>query len=151
VALIRATKNLYYTDAGLSMVPLYADLVADATKGRVQVCMQAQYFAGVGRRSPRFASECSILRAYRSLPRKRHHDSVVMLKMGTHDDMFASHYVLIDPDPPGSPDDDDLVILDPHQPLPPRITSWLLSDAYRRVSRNRDIAREWRRPGICPL
>jgi len=126
---------LYYTDAGLSMVPLYAHLVADVTKGRVQLCMQEQYFAGVGRRPPRFASRCSILRGYQVLPRSRLHDFVMMLKIGTHDDTFASHYVLVDPDLPVSLADDDIAILDPDQPLGPRTTRWGLSDAHARLAR----------------
>lgn len=41
-----AHKRLFYTEAGLSMVPLYADLVADVTNGNVQLCAQEQYFSG---------------------------------------------------------------------------------------------------------
>jgi len=70
----------------------------------------------------------------------------VMLKIGTHDDNFASHYVLVDPDWPGLPDDNDIAILDPDQPEGPRATSWCLSDSYQRLAATRqDIAVEWRR------
>jgi len=143
----RAAKDLlYYSDAGLSIVPLYADLVADVTHGRVQLCAQERYFSGEKGQRRRTPSLCCLLRAYRNLPESRRVDFVVMLKIGTHDDNFASHYVLVDPDWPGLPDDNDIAILDPDQPEGPRATSWCLSDSYQRLAATRqDIAVEWRR------
>lgn len=142
----RARELLFYSDAGLSIVPLYADLVADVTQGRVQLCAQEQYFAGeIGQRW-RTPKLCPLLRGYRALPESRRADFVVMLKLGTQDDNFASHYVLVDPERPGSPDDDDVAILDPDQPNPKRkrVSPWLLSDSYRRLHDNEDFRREWK-------
>jgi hypothetical protein len=73
-----------------------------------------------------------------------------MLKIGTHDDTFASHYVLVDPTPPGGPDEDDVALLDPAQPLNSSEFSWSLSDSYKHLKSDRTIAREWRRAKISP-
>ena len=137
-----ARNLLYYSDAGLSIVPLYADLVADVTHGRVQLCAQEQYFSGEMGRRWRTPKQCPLLRGYRALPKSRRLDFAVMLKLGTQDDNFASHYVLVDPDLPGSPDDDDVAILDPDQPVG-RVTPWYLSDSYSRLAKCPDILLEW--------
>jgi hypothetical protein len=145
-----AKRHLYYSNAGLSMVPLYADIVADAANGRVQACMQEQYFSGVACRPAMFSSQCPIIRGYRLLPVNRRQDAVVMLKIGTHDDTFASHYVLVDPERPGMANEDDCAILDPDQPLGRRSVPWRLTDSHTRLARDHDIKREWRRLRIQP-
>lgn len=143
----KAKAELFYSDCLLSDVALYSDLVADMSNGKVQVCIQEQYLAGEGGLPPRYASKCSVLRGYRKLPPAQRSAFVIMLKIGTHDDSFASHYVLVDPDSPGAPDDDDVPLLDPDQPDGPRAKPWRLSDSYRRLRKDR-IAREWRKAGI---
>jgi len=49
-----------------------------------------------------------------------------MLKTGTYDDTFASHYVLVDPKAPEGLDEDDVPLLDPIQPLESNTWPWLL-------------------------
>ena len=144
-----ARKLLYYSDAGLSIVPLYADLLADVSDGSVQLCVQEQYFAGEKGHPARFASQSSLIRGYRTLSPAKRLDFTVMVKIGTHDDTFASHYVLVDPDQPGSPNEDDFAILDPDQPKRKRVKSWFVSDSYRRLHDERqDIRTEWHKQGI---
>ena len=145
-----AHKRLFYTEAGLSMVPLYADLVADVTNGNVQLCAQEQYFSGEPRWPKTYPPGSTLLRGYRALPASQRGDFVVMLKIGTQDDTFASHYVLVDPDQSGSPDEEDVALLDPAQPSRPRVKPWMLSDSCRYLN-DGDIGREWRRAGISPL
>lgn len=147
-----AQKRLFYTEAGLSMVPLYADLVADVTNGEVQLCAQEQYFSGERgwANTKTFPPGSTLLRGYRALPAHERGDFVVMLKIGTHDDTFASHYVVVDPNQPGSPDEKDVALLDPVQPLRRRVKPWMLSDSCRLLNRG-DIGREWRRNGISAL
>lgn len=148
----QAKRMLYYTEAGISMVPLYADLVGDVTKGNVQACAQEQYFSGERqwRTTKTYASGCTVLRGYRALSANQRRDFVVMLKLGTHDDTFASHYVLVDPENAGSVDDKDVALLDPVQPSRKRVKPWMLSDSYRYLS-DGEIGREWRRHNISPL
>ena len=147
----KAKDLLFYSDALLSNVALYSDLVAEVSNGKVQVCMQEQYFSGEGVLPRRYASKCSILRGYRRLPPAQRHDFVIMLKMGTHDDSFASHYVLVAPNSPGAPDDNDVPLLDPDQPDEPRATPWCLSNADKRLRENEEIAAAWREARIRPL
>jgi hypothetical protein len=128
-------------------VPLYADLVADITNGEVQLCAQEQYFSGEPHWQKTFPPGSTLLRGYRALPADARAGFVVMLKIGTHDDTFASHYVLVDPGKPGAPDDTAVALLDPVQPSGARIRAWMLGDSYRHLN-DGDIGREWRRAGI---
>lgn len=148
-----AKKLLFYTEAGLSMVPLYADLVADVTNGDVQLCAQEQYFSGDRgwANTKTFPPGSTLLRGYRALSARERGDFVVMLKIGTQDDTFASHYVLVDPNQPGSPDEKDVALLDPAQPSRPRVKPWMLSDSYKYLKGDRDTGREWQRARISAL
>jgi hypothetical protein len=142
-----AKKRMFYTEAGLSMVPLYADLVAEVTNGNVQLCAQEQYFSGEPHWPKTYPPDSTLLRGYRALQAAARGDFVVMLKIGTYDDTFASHYVLVDPAKPGSPDDKDAALLDPVQPSRARIKPWMLSDSCRHLN-DGEIGREWRRAGV---
>lgn len=148
-----ATKRLFYTEAGLSMVPLYADLVADVTNGEVQLCAQEQYFSGDRgwANTKTFPPGSTLLRGYRALSARERGDFVVMLKIGTQDDTFASHYVLVDPNQSGSPDEKDVALLDPAQPSRPRVKPWMLSDSCKYLKGDRDIGRKWQRARISAL
>ena len=141
----------YYTPAGLSMVPLYADIVTEVTGGEVQMCAKEEYLSGTQGWPRTYASTSWLVRAYRQLsPGERGHFAV-MLKTGTYDDTFASHYVLLDPDQPGSPDEDDANILDPAMPLDAK-RPWRLSDSAKFIRETEeDINVEWDKRKIQPL
>jgi len=145
-----AKASLFYTESGLSMVPLYADLVADVTNGEVQLCAQEQYLSGEPGWPRTFPSGCTILRGYRALPSRKRRDFVIMLKTGTHDDTVASHYVLVDPDDPGAGNNDDMSLLDPIQPNRLPGTRWRLSQSCACLLTDRAIRRAWRRAKIVP-
>ena len=146
-----ASDNLYYTRAGLAMVTLYANMVCEASKGEVQLLLKEEYLSGEPRWARTQASECLPVRAYRmlSLPERRH--VVIVLKIGTYDDTVASHFVLVDPANPGSPEDDDIPILDPDQPMKSAKRVWRLSDSSRRMRQDGEIGKLWRRHRIGDL
>ena len=126
-----AQKQLYYTLCGLSMATLYADIVCQASGGDVQLLLKEEYLSGEPDWPPTFASTCMPLRAYRALSARHRRDVVVMIKIGTYDDTVGSHFLLVDPENPGLPDDDDFCVEDPAEPLPSIKTPWLLSDSSR--------------------
>jgi hypothetical protein len=147
-----AHQQHYYTLAGLAMATLYADIVCEASKGEVQLLLKEEYLSG----EPDWpegthASECLPLRAYRMLSRRERRDVVIVLKIGTYDDTLASHFVVVDPGNPGPPDDDDVPILDPAQPMNSTKRVWRLSDSSRRMRQEDEIDKEWRRHRIGDL
>ncbi|HXG88039.1 MAG TPA: hypothetical protein VNJ02_06870 [Vicinamibacterales bacterium] len=138
----RAHELLYYTKAGLSMAPLYADIVSEVTGGEVQLCAKEEYLSGKSSWPRNYASTCWIVRAYRLLPPEMRAHFAVMLKTGTYDDTVASHYVLLDPTRPGSPDENDAYLLDPAMPMNAE-AAWRLSDSARQICKDAQIRRQW--------
>ncbi len=143
----QAHASLYYTKSGLSLVPLYADLVEEVTWGRVQLGIKEEYLPGVSAWERVHCDAAPLVRAYRSMPPESRTDFLVMLKTGTYDDTVASHYVLLDPNSTQSPDDRDAEILDPAMPLR-RSGRWTLTDSADWITTDPAIRREWRRQGI---
>jgi hypothetical protein len=74
-----------------------------------------------------------------------------MLKTGTYDDTVASHFVLVDPKNPGGPDEDNVPVLDPAQPMSSTRRPWRLNDSARQIRGDPDIDKEWCRHGIGNL
>ncbi len=146
-----AQQELFYTTRGLSMVPLYADLLVDATHGEVQMFLKEEYLSGERGWPRNRARDCVPLLAYRALPRANRDDIVLMLKTGTWDDSFASHYVLVDSEAPGAWDEDDVPILDPVQPLNSKKWPWRLSDSAAHLCGDPRIKKEWRKAKIGDL
>jgi len=145
-----AHKLNYYTLAGLSMAPLYADIVSEVTEGEVQMCAKEEYLSGEPSWPRTYASSSWLVRGYRQLsPHNRRHFAV-MLKTGTYDDTIASHYVLLDPEQVGGPEEDDPNILDPAKPLKTD-GPWRLSNSAKRICRDRHIRAEWEEKKIEPL
>ena len=143
----QAHASLYYTKSGLSLVPLYADLVEEVTWGRVQLGIKEEYLPGVSAWERAYCDSAPLVRAYRSMPPESRTDFLVMLKTGTYDDTVASHYVLLDPNSTQSPDDRDAEILDPAMPMR-RSGRWTLTDSADWITTDPAIRREWRRQGI---
>ncbi len=146
----KAQQLNYYTPAGISMAPLFADIISELTTGNVQLCAKEEYLAGEATWPRTYVQTSALVRAYRSLPVKKRRDFVVMLKTGTYDDTIASHYVLLRPDRFESPDLADPEILDPAQPLHESGT-WRLSDSAQRICADPDIRRALRENGIDEL
>ena len=149
----KAQDLLYYSKSGLSNVPLYADLVADVSDGDVQVCVQEQYLSGVKPWPRTFASGCMILRVYRALAATARRDFTIMLKIGTHDDTSASHYVLVDPDAPGEIGDDDVPVLDPaltYRAQSRQVDADVIPQQYLK-NEDGDIKKQWRHAEIRSL
>jgi hypothetical protein len=147
-----AQKHHYYTPAGLAMATLYADIVSEASKGKVQLLLKGDYLPGERGWSRTYASTCLPLRAYRTLAKEVRKEArleiAVMLKTGTYDDTVASHFVLVDPKNPGRPDDNNVPVLDPAQPLSSKRRPWRLSDSARHIRCEPDIDKEWRKHRI---
>lgn len=148
-----AQNGLYYSSCGVSLVQLYADLCCDATEGRVQLLAKEEFLAGEYRSRATFAADSSLLRFYRGLEKKLQRDFAAMVKMGTYDDTFASHYVLVDPSAPGDPDQNDFRVLDPAEPIHSNDRIWNLSNSFSYLHENgkSKIGMEWHRLGIKPL
>lgn len=146
-----AHKHLYYTRCGLSMATLYADLVCEASHGEVQLLLKEEYLSGEPDWPPTYASTCMPLRAYRALTPRDRRDIVVMIKTGTYDDTVGSHFLLADQANPGSPDDDDIIVQDPAEPLPSVKAPWLLSDSSRHICRDQKIQDAWHEAGVRDL
>jgi hypothetical protein len=146
-----ARNQLYYTSAGLSMAPLYADLVCEASKGEVQLLLKEEYLPGETGWPPTTASTCFPLRAYRGMGLRNREDVALMIKIGTYDDTVGSHFVLVDPSDPGPADAEDVSILDPAQPLKSSKRPWFLSESSRRICEDERIRAEWERSGIRDL
>lgn len=140
----------YYTPAGLSMAPLFADLLSELTVGEVQLCAKEEYLAGEISWPRTYVHTSALVRAYRSLSVEKRRDLIVMLKTGTYDDTIASHYVLLHPYRFESPDLADPEILDPAQPLH-KSGAWRLSDSARRICADPDIRKAWEEQGIEKL
>lgn len=137
----------YYTQAGLSLVPVFADLLSDVTGGLVQLWMKEEYLSGEAGWPKFYADTIPIIRAYRSLDVAHRSSYLIMLKTGTWDDTVASHYLLLNPDDIGGPDDRDPLVLDPAMPLD-QSGDWRLSDSARAILEDEDIASEWEALGI---
>lgn len=131
LSLLEEARDDYLAAGGVSLAPLYADLCADVTDGRVQL-LAKEVFAAGGRQPA--LSEVGLVRAYRdgSLPKEKRDDLMVMLRIGTHDETVAAHYLLLDPDDSGSADSDDALVLDPDMPERTMRGSWTFADAWRR-------------------
>ena len=132
----------FYTLAGISMVPLYADLVSEVTQGEVQLCAKEDYFPGEPKWPRNYASTSLLVRAYRQLSQEDRKHYAVMLKTGTYDDTFASHYVLLDPNDPGDPDDKNPVILDPIMPKNAN-SPWRLSNSADFLRSDKKVKKAW--------
>lgn len=139
----------YYTPCGLSLVPLYADLLSDVTEGRVQLALKEERLSGVPGWPKRYAHTLPLVRAYRSLPVDRRSSYLLMLKTGTWDDTVASHYVLLDPADDGGPDGLDPLILDPAMPLD-AAGPWRMSDSAAAILEDPAIAAEWAAAEVEP-
>ncbi len=139
----------YYTPCGLSLVPLYADLLSDVTEGLVQLAFKEERLSGVPGWPRRYAHTLPLVRAYRSLPVDRRSSYLVMLKTGTWDDTVASHYVLLDPSDSEGPDGEDPLILDPAMPLDAS-GPWRLSDSAAAILEDPEIAAGWEAAGVEP-
>jgi len=144
-----AHESLYYALSGLSMTTLYADLVAEVTGGAVQLALKEEYLPGEPGWPRLHASTAALVRAYRSLPKEKRANFVVMLKTGTYDDTVASHYALLHPNDEGSLDDDDVTLLDPAMPADAKLP-WRLSDSAKAITEDPDIAAGWKDAGIEP-
>ena len=134
-----ASDERYLTKVGLSLVPLYADLCVDATRGRVQLCAKENYAPAQGEFLPQRLSNIFLVHAYRGLKPSHRSDFVVMLRIGTHDESYASHYLLIDPNDKGLPDSDDVLVLDPDMPIEERGKAWTFQRASDKFFRDRDL------------
>lgn len=146
-----AQENHYYTPAGLAMATLYADIVCEASKGEVQLLLKEEYLSGERSWPETRASNCQPVRAYRMLSRSERRDIVIVLKIGIYDDTIASHFVVVDLLNPGGPDEDDVPILDPAQPVKPLKRVWRLSDSAQWIRREVQIENEWRLKRIGDL
>lgn len=142
-----AQERLYYRPSGLSLTTLYADLVAELTLGSVQLAIKEEYLPGEAGWARMTARRAPLVRAYRALPPAKRASLVVMVKTGTWDDTVASHYALVHPEDAGGPDDDDLLLLDPAQPLD-RAGPWRLSDSAAQITQDPEIDAAWRAAGI---
>ncbi len=140
----------YYTPAGVSMAPLYADLVSELSLGAVQLGAKEEYLAGEPDWPAVYVNTSALVRAYRRLSLTQRRSIVVMLKTGTYDDTIASHYVLLRPDSRESPDFDDPEILDPAQPFKSS-RPWRLSDSARRICADPEIRQAWQDHHISEL
>jgi hypothetical protein len=78
----KAHKLTYYTPAGLSMQPLYADIVSEVTGGEVQMCAKEEYLSGEPSWPRTYASTSWLVRAYRQLSPSARRNFAVMLKTG---------------------------------------------------------------------
>ena len=147
-----AHKSMYYTLSGLFMVPIYTDLVRDFTDGQVQLCAKEEYpFAkelGSNASDVCLPSQSYLLRGYRALPEPERFRYATMLKIGTYDDTFASHYLLADPRDEGDVDSDDLDVLDPYQPGDQRKRPWRLTDAYKLLRAHKDVGPQLKKERI---
>jgi hypothetical protein len=147
----KATELLYYSQCGLSMATLYADLVSEVSNGEVQLCIKEEYLSGETGWEPTFATESIPLRAYFRLPEKERKHFIAMLKIGTYDDTIASHYVLVDPEVPiNLQNGRDVAILDPAMPLYTVNTPnpWRLSDSMKQIRKDKKIRGELDRKKI---
>jgi hypothetical protein len=142
-----AQERLYYRPSGLSLTTLYADLVAELTLGSVQLAIKEEYLPGEAGWARMTARRAPLVRGYRALPPAGRASLLVMVKTGTWDDTVASHYALIHPDDAGGPEDDDLLLLDPAQPLD-RAGPWRLSDSAAQLTLDPEIEAAWRAAGI---
>lgn len=132
------------------MVPLYADLVSEVTQGEVQLCAKEDYFPGEPAWPRNHASTSLLVRAYRRLSKVDRSHFAVMLKIGTYDDTFASHYLLLDPSHPGDPDDDDVAVPDPAMPEGKKLP-WHLGKSAKCLCEDPDIKEAWKKANIEPL
>jgi hypothetical protein len=137
-----AHEKEFYSIDGKSGVQLYADICLDASNGRVQLIAKEEYLSGEEGWIAHFACDSYLLRTYRVLPLAIRKNYAIMVKIGVHDDTFASHYLIVDPDTPGNLDDNDFNVLDPAQPYDSKATCWTLSSSYVQIRKDPDIATE---------
>ncbi len=137
----------YYTPAGISLVPIYADLVSDVSGGLVQLALKEEYLSGEPGWPKYYTNTSPLVRAYRSLAVNQRSSYLLMLKTGTWDDTIASHYVLLDPSDDGGVNDQNPLILDPAMPLD-KSRPWRLSDSAQAILEDPGIAAEWQQKGI---
>jgi hypothetical protein len=136
-------ERTFITRAGLSLVQLYADLVQDVSDGEIQLAAKEEFLSGEPGWPRNDATSSWIIKAYRKLSPTARRDFVIMLKIGTHDDSVASHYVILHPDRPGSMRETNPEILDPAMPFTHEGT-WTLVDSGRHISKDRTISRAWK-------
>lgn len=144
-----AQEYLYYTPSGFSATTLYADLVGEASNGQVQLLLKEEYHSGTTRYPKVFCSRCMPVQAYLSLPESVKLQCSVMIKTGTYDDTFASHFILVDPGAESG--EDDIAILDPIQPLNSKAGIWTLSNSSKKLCEDKDVKSEWAALNIAPL
>jgi hypothetical protein len=72
-----------------------------------------------------------------------------MIKTGTYDDTFASHFILVDPQAKSG--ENDIAVLDPIQPLNSKAAIWTLSNSSQKLCQDRDVKTEWAALNIAPL
>lgn len=137
-----AQEYLYYSTSGLSMATLYADIVGEASNGHVQLFLKEEYHSGTPGFPKVYCSNCIPLQAYLSLSQTEKTQFALMIKTGTYDDTFASHFLLVDPDQIDS-NNIDISVLDPYQPINSRKTTWLLSDSSKLFTKDPAIRSEW--------
>ena len=143
----KAKENFYYSKSGVALVTLYADLVCDVTDGNVQLAAKEEYPWEPGDGYTTMA-DCAWANAYISAPEEVRKNFAVMLKIGTHDDTIASHYLLLDP--MQTEHSSNPLVLDPAMPFPISISAsgWRLFDSYKRICRDPDIGGELRKQKI---
>ena len=137
-----AHEKEFYSINGKSGVQLYADMCLDASNGRVQLLAKEEYLSGEEGWIAHFACDSYLLRSYRLLPPAIRQKYAIMVKIGVHDDDFASHYLLVDPDEPGDVNENDFKVLDPAQPYDCKANYWTLSSSYEQIRKNRKIRAE---------
>ena len=74
---------------------------------------------------------------------------MLMVKTGTYDDTIASHFVVLHPDHPESPDVDDAIILDPAMRKDAK-HPWRLTDSAAQICGDRAINKAWTNKKIRP-
>jgi hypothetical protein len=144
-----AHKQLYYTPSGLSMATLYADLVGEASDGKVQLFIKEEYHSGHADYQKVYPSNCLPLQGYLSLSTEEKSRCIVMLKIGSYDDTFASHFILVDPEK-AVPNEDNIAVLDPIKPFRSK-QKWSLSDSCKCFCQEKEVRTEWKNQGISPL
>lgn len=129
-----AKKELYYSESGIALTTLYSDLVLDATDGDVQLAAKEEY-PWVPGKAYTTVSCCAWTKAYLNAPQAIRQDFAVIIKIGTHDDSFASHFLLLDPRE--SIVSDNPLVLDPGMPDPSatktKISEWQLTDSFNQI------------------
>lgn len=140
-----AMEKLYYSRSGISLVPLYADIILEITEGAVQLAAKEEY-SWSPKESKTTMSNSTIAKKYLCSAENIRKNYALMIKIGTYDDAVASHYLLIDPDKQDLTDNPK--VLDPAMPLESKKTIWTLSDSYRQICKDPDIKKKILKEGV---